>query len=88
MAETKRTTTTTKSTDTSSTTRRTNSKRLVVLAPLVSVRDEAGRIQYLYRGSDLPESTPQAELDRLAEMDLIGEDDGTVVAGVAADSRG
>lgn len=84
MAETK--STTTKTTDSS--TSRSRSKRLMVLAPLVSVRDDAGRIQYLYRGAELPEGTPQAELDRLREMELIGEDDGSVVAGVAADPRG
>lgn len=85
MAETK--STTTKSADSASSSR-SRSKRLMVLAPLVSVRDDAGRIQYLYRGAELPEGTPQAELDRLQEMELIGEDDGSVVAGVAADPRG
>ena len=84
MAETKSTTTKTGDSSTS----RGRSKRLMVLAPLVSVRDDAGRIQYLYRGAELPEGTPQAELDRLQEMELIGEDDGSVVAGVAADPRG
>lgn len=84
MAETK--STTTKSADSS--TSRSRAKRLTVLAPLVSVRDDAGRIQYLYRGAELPESTPQAELDRLQEMDLIGEADDSAVPGVAADPRG
>ncbi|MEU4399774.1 hypothetical protein [Micromonospora orduensis] len=86
MAETK-STTTTKTTDTSTGTR-SRTKQLVVLAPLVSVRDAEGRIQYLYRGAELPKGTPQAELDRLQEMELIGEDDGTAVAGIAADPQG
>lgn len=85
MAETK--STTTKTTDTPTSTR-SRAKRMTVLAPLVSVRDAEGRIHYLYRGAEMPEGTPQTELDRLAEMELIGEDDGTVVAGVAADPRG
>lgn len=84
MAETK--STTTKTADTSTSTR-SRSKPLVVLAPLVQVRDAEGRIRYLYRGSELPQGTPQAELDRLSEMELIGEDDGSVAAGVAADPR-
>lgn len=85
MAETK--STTTKTTDSTSSSR-SRSKQLVVLAPLVSVRDAEGRLQYLYRGAEMPQGTPQAELDRLAEMELIGEADGTVVAGVAANPQG
>ncbi|MFI6238344.1 hypothetical protein ACIBEF_00530 [Micromonospora sp. NPDC050795] len=85
MAEAKSTTTKNASTSTST---RSGSKQLVVLAPLVQVRDAEGRIQYLYRGAVMPQGTPQAELDRLSEMGLIGEDDGTAVAGVAADPQG
>lgn len=83
MAETKSTTPAAKSVDDN----KQSPKALVALAPLVSVRDEAGRISYLYRGTPVPAGTPQAELDRLMEMDMIGEDDGTVVPGIAADPR-
>jgi hypothetical protein len=66
---------------------RPGSKKLVVLAPLVATKDEAGRILYLYRGTPMPERTPQAEIDRLSEMGMIGEDDGTAIPGVAQDPR-
>ena len=71
----------------STTDNQSSGKKLVVLAPLVATKDEAGRILYLYRGAPMPERTPQAEIDRLLEMDMIGEDDGTVIPGVAQDPR-
>jgi len=60
-------------------------KTYIVTAALVATKDPDGRLLYLYRGAQLPATTTQAEIDRLAEMDLIGEDDGTVMAGIAVE---
>lgn len=61
-----------------------SSKSLVVTAPLVRVVDEGGRFQYLYRGASL-DGVPAAEVKRLQELDMVGEDkDGLISPNMAA----
>lgn len=57
-------------------------KQQVVTAPLVSVRGAGGALVYLYRGASL-ENVDAAEVKRLEELGLVGEQDGDVVPGVA-----
>jgi hypothetical protein len=54
------------------------SKKLIVTAPLVRVEDEGGRYQYLYFGASL-DGVKSSEVERLIDLDMVGEDKNGVV---------
>jgi len=49
-------------------------KPLVVIGALAIVKGTDGKVKYLYRGSAVPDGVSPEEVDRLAELGLVGSE--------------